>query len=166
MYFCQRIIAQRARRDRPHEGLRRRSSTCYARRMIPRYTPPDFADLWTSDKRFKVWLEVELSACEAMERAGLVPEGVAARIRSKNLVLDANRIAAVEGLEGSGPSLKALSLSDNRLTSLVGGLRACVALERPLRPAETPATAKFAAMSSGRVRDDMVRARGHAEGAR
>ncbi len=64
--------------------------------MIARYTPADFADLWTSDTRFKVWLEVELAACEAMEHAGLVPEGVAARLRSMNLVLDANRIETIE----------------------------------------------------------------------
>ena len=64
--------------------------------MIARYTPPDFADLWTSDKRFKVWLEVELAACEAMEQHGLVPEGVAGRIRSKNIVLDTARIEAIE----------------------------------------------------------------------
>lgn len=64
--------------------------------MIARYTPADFADLWTSDTRFKVWLDVELAACEAMERAGLVPEGVAARIRAKDLKLDADRIDTIE----------------------------------------------------------------------
>ncbi len=64
--------------------------------MIARYTPADFADLWTSDKRFAVWLDVELAACEAMERAGLVPEGVAARIRAKELKLDAARIDTIE----------------------------------------------------------------------
>ena len=40
--------------------------------MIPRYTPPDFAELWSDRTRYAIWLEVELSACEAMEgrRAG------------------------------------------------------------------------------------------------
>ena len=39
--------------------------------MIPRYTPKDFAELWSPERRFEVWLDVELAACEAMEEAGL-----------------------------------------------------------------------------------------------
>ncbi len=64
--------------------------------MIPRYTPSDFASLWSPERRFQVWLEVELAACEAMEGAGLVPPGTAARIRDKKLVLDAARIEEIE----------------------------------------------------------------------
>lgn len=64
--------------------------------MIPRYTPPDLAALWSSDRRYQIWLEVELAACEAMEDAGVVPKGTAGRIREKKLVLDANRIEEIE----------------------------------------------------------------------
>ena len=64
--------------------------------MIPRYTPAEFAELWSPARRFAVWLEVELAACEAMEDAGLVPRGTAAAIRAKNLVLDPARIDAIE----------------------------------------------------------------------
>jgi adenylosuccinate lyase len=64
--------------------------------MIPRYTPTVFAELWSSDRRFAVWLEVELAACEAMEEAKLVPTGTAAHIRGKNIALDASRIDAIE----------------------------------------------------------------------
>ncbi|MGH7331037.1 MAG: adenylosuccinate lyase, partial [Polyangiaceae bacterium] len=64
--------------------------------MIPRYTPADFAHLWSTGHRLEVWLEVELAACEAMESAGLVPKGVAARIREKKLQLDAARIEEIE----------------------------------------------------------------------
>ena len=64
--------------------------------MIPRYTPKDFAELWSAERRFAVWLEVELAACEAMEHDGLVPKGVAARIREKKLVLDPARIDEIE----------------------------------------------------------------------
>ena len=48
--------------------------------MIPRYTPPDFAALWSPLRRFEVWLEVELAGCEAMEDAGLVPRGTASTL--------------------------------------------------------------------------------------
>jgi len=64
--------------------------------MIPRYTPAAFADLWSSERRFAVWLDVELAACSAMEAAGVVPEGTAARIREKRIVLDVSRIDAIE----------------------------------------------------------------------
>jgi adenylosuccinate lyase len=64
--------------------------------MIPRYTQSDFAALWSSDNRYAVWLEVELSACEAMEVEGVVPEGTAAAIRAKRLELDAARIEQIE----------------------------------------------------------------------
>jgi adenylosuccinate lyase len=64
--------------------------------MIPRYTPPAFAALWSQKHKYEVWLEVELAACEAMEEAGLVPAGVAARIRAKKIALDADRIDEIE----------------------------------------------------------------------
>jgi adenylosuccinate lyase len=64
--------------------------------MIPRYTPTDFAELWSDKTRFEVWLEVELAACEAMEAQGLVPAGTAANIRKKGIVLDADKILAIE----------------------------------------------------------------------
>lgn len=64
--------------------------------MIPRYTPSDFAVLWSPERRFECWLEVELAACSAMEEAGLVPNGIAARIRDKKLKLDAARIDEIE----------------------------------------------------------------------
>ena len=64
--------------------------------MIPRYTPADFAELWSAARRFAVWLEVELAACEAMEEAGLVPRGTAAAIRGKKIALDPARIDEIE----------------------------------------------------------------------
>ena len=64
--------------------------------MIPRYTPSDLSALWSSERRYQVWLDVELAACDSMEEAGVVPKGVAGRIRDKKLVLDAARIEEIE----------------------------------------------------------------------
>lgn len=64
--------------------------------MIPRYTPAELGDLWSSASRYAIWLEVELAACEAMEAAGLVPEGTARSIRGRDLALDPARIEAIE----------------------------------------------------------------------
>ncbi len=64
--------------------------------MIPRYTPAEFLALWSPARRFAVWLEVELAACEAMEDAKLVPAGTAATIRGKKLALSPDRIDEIE----------------------------------------------------------------------
>jgi adenylosuccinate lyase len=64
--------------------------------MIPRYSPPDLVQLWSPDRRYATWLEVELAACEAMETAGIVPAGVAGRIRAQRLTLNADRIEEIE----------------------------------------------------------------------
>ncbi|MBK8254051.1 MAG: adenylosuccinate lyase [Polyangiaceae bacterium] len=66
--------------------------------MIPRYTPKDFGDLWSSKTRFDVWLEVELCACEALEDHGLVPKGTAAAIRAKNIVIVPSRVDEIEAV--------------------------------------------------------------------
>jgi adenylosuccinate lyase len=64
--------------------------------VIPRYTPADMAELWSPARRFAVWLEVELAACESMEEAGLVPRGTAAGLRGKRLTLSPSRIDEIE----------------------------------------------------------------------
>ena len=64
--------------------------------MIPRYTPKEFAALWSPERRYATWLRVELAACEAMEHEGTVPEGTAAAIRAQDLRLDPDRIEAIE----------------------------------------------------------------------
>ncbi len=64
--------------------------------MIPRYTPRELAELWSPARRYAVWLEVELAACVAMEEAGLVPAGTAARIRERKIALSVDRIEEIE----------------------------------------------------------------------
>jgi adenylosuccinate lyase len=41
--------------------------------MIPRYTRPEMARLWTPEHRYRIWLDIELLACEAMAQLGEVP---------------------------------------------------------------------------------------------
>jgi adenylosuccinate lyase len=42
--------------------------------MIPRYSRPEMARLWTPEHRYATWLQVELAAGRAMADAGLVPK--------------------------------------------------------------------------------------------
>jgi len=65
--------------------------------LIPRYSRPEFIDLWSDGARYETWLAVELAACEAMEREGTVPEGTAAAVRAKaSGKLSAERILEIE----------------------------------------------------------------------
>jgi len=41
--------------------------------MIPRYTRPEMARIWAPERRLRIWLDIELAACEAMVRLGEVP---------------------------------------------------------------------------------------------
>ena len=63
--------------------------------MIDRYTLPRMQAVWDLKRKYEIWLEVELLACEAMEKAGAVPHGTAAKIRRKAKI-DPDRIAAIE----------------------------------------------------------------------
>ncbi|MCC7538651.1 MAG: adenylosuccinate lyase [Deltaproteobacteria bacterium] len=51
--------------------------------MIPRYTPDELSRLWSPGHRYATWLAVELAACRAMERAGVVPGGTADVVAAK-----------------------------------------------------------------------------------
>ncbi|HET9623744.1 MAG TPA: adenylosuccinate lyase [Kofleriaceae bacterium] len=65
--------------------------------MIPRYSRPALAALWDDKTRFELWLEIELAACAAMERAGTVPAGNAERVRTAAAgKLDPARILSIE----------------------------------------------------------------------
>ncbi|MCH6557073.1 MAG: adenylosuccinate lyase [Nitrospirae bacterium] len=63
--------------------------------MIDRYTLPRMKAVWDLRRKYEIWLQVELLACEALERAGKVPRGVAARVRRKARI-NPERIAAIE----------------------------------------------------------------------
>ena len=41
--------------------------------MIPRYTGREMGAIWTDENRFRIWLDIEILACEAMNKLGLVP---------------------------------------------------------------------------------------------
>ncbi|HYA87557.1 MAG TPA: adenylosuccinate lyase [Nitrospirota bacterium] len=51
--------------------------------MIPRYSRPEMAGLWEPESRYRAWLEVELAACEANAKLGLIPAKALANIKKK-----------------------------------------------------------------------------------
>lgn len=63
--------------------------------MIPRYSRPEMAHLWEPENRYRKWLEVELLACEANARLGLIPAKSLINIK-KRTAFDIRRIDELE----------------------------------------------------------------------
>ncbi|MGH9796662.1 MAG: adenylosuccinate lyase [Candidatus Polarisedimenticolia bacterium] len=63
--------------------------------MIPRYSRPEMSRIWSDERRFHRWLEVELAVCDALADRGIIPKEAAATIRTKARV-DAGRIREIE----------------------------------------------------------------------
>ena len=51
--------------------------------MIRRYTHPDMGRIWSDQRKYETWLQVEVAAAEAMSRAGIVPPDAARDIRER-----------------------------------------------------------------------------------
>ena len=67
--------------------------------MIPRYTLPEMAAVFSDTARFGRYLEIELLATEAHAALGIVPKKSATACRSKAPTVDADFVAAVEERE-------------------------------------------------------------------
>src|SRR5689334_3002830 len=63
--------------------------------MIPRYTNPEMGAIWSDQRRYETWLDVELAATDAMAEAHIVPAHAAAELRAK-ASFDAARIEEIE----------------------------------------------------------------------
>jgi adenylosuccinate lyase len=48
--------------------------------MIPRYSRPQMAAIWAPENRFRIWVEIEAHACDAMAEAGVIPKDAAKAI--------------------------------------------------------------------------------------
>jgi adenylosuccinate lyase len=63
--------------------------------VIERYTRPEMARIWEAGNRFRIWLDIEILAMEAMVRQGFIPADALARVR-KNAKFDIKRIDEIE----------------------------------------------------------------------
>ena len=55
----------------------------YLRRVIDRYSRPEMSKIWSDQRKFEIWLEIEMLACEAMAELGQIPKEDAAEIRKR-----------------------------------------------------------------------------------
>jgi adenylosuccinate lyase len=66
--------------------------------MIPRYTRPEMAAIWSPETRFRIWFEIEAHAASAMAELGIIPAAAAAKIwaKGKDAKFDIVRIEEIE----------------------------------------------------------------------
>ncbi len=66
--------------------------------MIPRYTRPEAAEIWSPQTRFTIMFEIEAHAADAMAELGVIPKAAAERIweRGRGVVWNVERIDEIE----------------------------------------------------------------------
>jgi len=63
--------------------------------MIPRYSRSEMAAIWEPENKFRIWLQIEVYAAEAMAELGLIPKEAAEAARKRG-GFDIDRIDAIE----------------------------------------------------------------------
>ncbi len=63
--------------------------------MIKRYSRKELTNIWSEENKYKIWLDVEIAAAEAMEKLGQIPKGVASVVKKKARI-NVSRIHKIE----------------------------------------------------------------------
>ena len=64
--------------------------------MISRYSRKELTNIWSEENKYKIWLDVEIAAAEAMEKLGHIPRGVSSAVKKKAKI-NVKRIHQIEG---------------------------------------------------------------------
>ena len=67
--------------------------------MVPRYSRPAMAALWTPEARFRIWFEIEAHATDALAELGVVPREAAARIWEADAAAGPFDVARIDAIE-------------------------------------------------------------------
>ncbi len=54
--------------------------------MISRYSRKELTSIWSEENKYKIWLNVEIAAAQAMEKLGYIPKGVSATVKKKGRI--------------------------------------------------------------------------------
>ncbi len=65
--------------------------------MIERYTLPEIGKIWQDENKYRIWLEIEILACEAQAKLGNIPFKAVEEIRKKAR-FDVKRIQEIESI--------------------------------------------------------------------
>ena len=63
--------------------------------MISRYSRKELASVWSEENKYKIWLNVEIAAAQALEKLGYIPKGVSSVVKKKGRI-NVKRIHAIE----------------------------------------------------------------------
>jgi len=63
--------------------------------MISRYSRKELVKIWSEENKYKIWLDVEVAAAEAMEKLKIIPKGVSKIVRKKGRI-NVKRIHQIE----------------------------------------------------------------------
>ena len=63
--------------------------------MIKRYSRKELTDIWSEENKYKIWLDVEIAAAQAMEKLNQIPKGVSSTVRKKARI-NVKRIHQIE----------------------------------------------------------------------
>jgi adenylosuccinate lyase len=63
--------------------------------MIDRYTLPEIGDIWSDKNRFSIWMKIEILACEAQNKLGVIPDDALREIKD-GAQFDVGRILEIE----------------------------------------------------------------------
>ena len=51
--------------------------------MIKRYSRKELVDIWEEYNKYKIWLNIEVTAAEGMEKLKIIPKGVSSLVKKK-----------------------------------------------------------------------------------
>ncbi len=54
--------------------------------MISRYSRKELVNIWSEENKYRIWLDVEIAAAQAMEKYNIIPKGVSKTVRSKGRI--------------------------------------------------------------------------------
>ena len=54
--------------------------------MIDRYSRKELKNIWSEENKYKIWLDIEIAAAEAMEKYNIIPKGVALVVKKKGRI--------------------------------------------------------------------------------
>ena len=63
--------------------------------MISRYSRKELVNIWSEENKYRIWLNVEVAAAEAMEKYNLIPKGVSSIVKKKGKI-KVNKIHQIE----------------------------------------------------------------------
>ena len=65
--------------------------------MIDRYSRKVMTDIWSDQKKYEIWYEIERYACEAQADLGVIPKEIINTLdKNKHIIFDAKRINEIE----------------------------------------------------------------------